>query len=225
MYEQIQALDLKGGSRVLDLGSGTGDFAVQLATEQRIRRCPYRRCGLRGGGAATSRIPGLGAPVGPSCPSESRFISISTSVLNLHSRSRKPAFDAVLASLVISYVAEPKVLLERIRLAFKPRGRLVISTLRRDADISRLHVDGLAELRAGRAGRGVRTGNRGVDRRDGTQLPQRCFSDSRSGGRGDVPILGSDELRALVRSCRIPSRAVIPRPRRSAPGNCSRCTA
>jgi SAM-dependent methyltransferase len=60
-------------------------------------------------------------------------------------------YDAVLASLVISYVSDPRVLLERIRPSLRRGGRLVLSTLRRDADISRLHVEGLAELRAGLA--------------------------------------------------------------------------
>jgi 2-polyprenyl-3-methyl-5-hydroxy-6-metoxy-1,4-benzoquinol methylase len=58
-------------------------------------------------------------------------------------------YDAVLASLVISYVSDPRILLERVRSSLKPGGRLVLSTLRRDADISRLHIEGLAELRAG----------------------------------------------------------------------------
>jgi ubiquinone/menaquinone biosynthesis C-methylase UbiE len=150
MHEQVEALELKGGSRVLDLGSGTGDFAVHLATEHesrevRIDAVDFVEEALK---RATSRVSALHS---------GHRVQVTPVLLDFDVGPESPlpfepaAFDAVLASLVISYVADPKLLLERIRLALKPRGRLVLSTLKRDADISRLHVEGLAELRAGRA--------------------------------------------------------------------------
>ncbi len=150
MHEQIHALDLQEGNRVLDLGSGTGDFAVQLATEHdsgevRVDAVDFVEEALQ---RATSRVSALHS---------AHRVQLNPVLLDFDLGPDSPlpfepgAFDAVLASLVISYVADPKILLERIRLALKPRGRLVLSTLKRDADISRLHVEGLAELRAGRA--------------------------------------------------------------------------
>jgi hypothetical protein len=57
----------------------------------------------------------------------------------------------VLASLVISYVSDPGALLAGSHSVLARGGRLVLSTLKRDADISWFHVEGLDELRAGRA--------------------------------------------------------------------------
>jgi ubiquinone/menaquinone biosynthesis C-methylase UbiE len=150
MHDQIEALGLCSGARVLDLGSGTGDFAVQLATDsagvnaevdavdfvpEALERAYARVAALETGNAV--RLNTLLVDFDPASADEWPF---------------KPNhYDAVLASLVISYVSDPRLLLERVRTSLKPGGRLVVSTLRRDADISRLHIEGLAELRAGLA--------------------------------------------------------------------------
>jgi SAM-dependent methyltransferase len=56
-----------------------------------------------------------------------------------------------LAGLLISYLPEPLQLLGEAHRILKPGGRIVISSLRRDADMSRLYRDGVVELREGRA--------------------------------------------------------------------------
>ena len=56
------------------------------------------------------------------------------------------SFDAVLVSLLISYLRDPHALLAEAHRLLRPGGRLVLSSLRRDADSSRLYADGRAEL-------------------------------------------------------------------------------
>ena len=49
----------------------------------------------------------------------------------------------------INYVENPHALLRQAYSMLKPGGRLVLSSLRPDADTSRICVDGVAELRSG----------------------------------------------------------------------------
>jgi ubiquinone/menaquinone biosynthesis C-methylase UbiE len=59
--------------------------------------------------------------------------------------------DRILASLLINYVSGPeRVLLECGRM-LRPGGQLVMSGMRRDADVSRICLAGLSELQRGRA--------------------------------------------------------------------------
>jgi ubiquinone/menaquinone biosynthesis C-methylase UbiE len=62
---------------------------------------------------------------------------------------RSGTFDAVLASLLLSYVDAPESLLAEMWRLLRPRGRIVVSTLRKDADISKIHLEILEELRVG----------------------------------------------------------------------------
>jgi ubiquinone/menaquinone biosynthesis C-methylase UbiE len=57
----------------------------------------------------------------------------------------------VLASLLLSYVHDPTALLEEIKRIAKRGATVVVSTLRPDADTSRIFVDGAEELKAGAA--------------------------------------------------------------------------
>jgi SAM-dependent methyltransferase len=68
-----------------------------------------------------------------------------------HVPLRSASLDAVLAALFLSYVAEPLAALREMHRVLRPGGRLVLSALRRDADMSKLYADGLEELRSGRA--------------------------------------------------------------------------
>ena len=61
------------------------------------------------------------------------------------------SFDRVLASLLISYLEFPELFLEEARRVLRPGGRLVVSSLCPDADISRIYVEAYAELQVGEA--------------------------------------------------------------------------
>jgi ubiquinone/menaquinone biosynthesis C-methylase UbiE len=150
MRQQISELAISPSDRLLDLGSGTGDFAVQLAAEHnargvRIDAVDFVEEALH---RAAARISALRT---------NHTVQVSPVLHNIDPPSgsalpfRSSSYDGVLASLVISYISKPLRLLRAIRDVLKPDGRLVISTLKRDADISSLHVEGLEELRAGRA--------------------------------------------------------------------------
>jgi len=52
----------------------------------------------------------------------------------------------VLASLLVSYVEDPHGLLQAMHDLLRPGGRLVVSSMKRDADISRIYVDSISEL-------------------------------------------------------------------------------
>ncbi|HVN39481.1 MAG TPA: class I SAM-dependent methyltransferase [Myxococcota bacterium] len=198
MREQIEKLKLRPRNRVLDVGSGTGDFAVQLATEYpplevEIDAVDFVAEALE---RASARMAALQVP---------HLVRLRTRLLDFDPRSitaqpfAPKAYDAVLASLVISYVSDPFALLERIHSALGVGGRLVVSTLRRDADFSRLHVEGLAELRAGVARREL--GDAAAESID--ELARDFLNDASKilefEEEGTFRFWDLDELRALVR--------------------------
>lgn len=136
MSSQVAAIG--GGTKVLDLGCGVGNAIPYLA------------------GGHDCRVVSLLDFVPEALARASRraaAASLSARAVrqDLASGSRLPfrtaSHDAVLASLVFSYVADPHTLLREIRRVLKPGGVLVASTLRPDADISQIYQDGLAELR------------------------------------------------------------------------------
>lgn len=146
MAEQIEALDLRGGERIADLGCGTGSLVMELA---RSRHRPpdlhvfgfdYVRAALE-----RSRERHAAAGVG-----DDLRLSLLETDLDVGVGPGVPAatgaFDCVMASLLLSYVGRPAVLLDEMLRILKPGGTLVLSSLCRDADISRLYVESLAEM-------------------------------------------------------------------------------
>ncbi|MEZ4218606.1 MAG: methyltransferase domain-containing protein [Myxococcota bacterium] len=148
MEAQTRGLDLRAGQRVLDVGAGTGAFPRALA---------------RSAGALPAEIVEVDLVAEALERARERI-----EALGLHERTRvryvradlatpegaaalaaEGPFDAALASLVISYVDDPAALLRAIGAALPPGGRLVASSLRRDADISQIFQSGIAELEAG----------------------------------------------------------------------------
>jgi ubiquinone/menaquinone biosynthesis C-methylase UbiE len=145
MDDQIALLEVRSGHRIADLGAGTGDFVVRLldsgvpSGQLEVHAVDFvpealQRSRVRVNGSASRGLifrpvlanldllnPGQGIP--------------------LESQS----FDSVLASLLLSYVGSPDRVLDEVFRILKPGGRLVASSLRRDADVSKLYADSLAD--------------------------------------------------------------------------------
>ncbi|MDH3726924.1 MAG: class I SAM-dependent methyltransferase [Myxococcales bacterium] len=136
MKVQTKALSLAPQTRVLDLGAGTGAFVTegqQLSGAHVVEVDVIREALLRGRACAEGHA-GL------------MFIEA-----DLQGRPRFPlatgSVDAVLASLFLSYVPNTEAVLSEITRVLRPGGRLVASTLIKDADMSKLFVEGVEELR------------------------------------------------------------------------------
>jgi SAM-dependent methyltransferase len=150
MRAQVRALDPRPGARIADLGSGTGAFPLHLLAERpdlaglRIDEIDYvpealERARQRLARAGERRL-------------EVRFIEVD---LDVTGRGAVPeadgSYDALVASLLLNYVTNPSRLLREARRLLRSGGRLVLSTLRRDADISRIYRDVSADLLGGDA--------------------------------------------------------------------------
>jgi ubiquinone/menaquinone biosynthesis C-methylase UbiE len=137
---------------VADLGSGTGAFPLHLLEcgggreGLRIDEIDYVREALE---RARARLEPRASEAGL----DVRFVACNLDVSREGRRvpAADGSYDRVIASLLLNYVRDPSALLREARRLLRPGGRLVLSTLRRDADISRIYRDVSSELHAGRA--------------------------------------------------------------------------
>jgi len=156
MEAQLVALELGEGQRVADLGSGTGSFALGLATWSdrpeglRVMAFDYVRAALRRSRERIAMFPGGGG-----FALECAEANLDLLAEGQHFPLADRCFDRVLASLLLSYLEHPRLVLEEAFRILRPGGRLVISSLCRDADISRIYVEAYAELEVGDAGAGL----------------------------------------------------------------------
>jgi ubiquinone/menaquinone biosynthesis C-methylase UbiE/pimeloyl-ACP methyl ester carboxylesterase len=151
MARQISNLSLSSGSQVADLGCGTGGFCAQLPEVGNdldnidIYAIDYIVETLERVRDRASEVP---RPVGN---------RVSTILADLdsdefhHIPLKTESCDAVLASLLLTYLARPNRFLREVFRILKPGGTLVLSGLKKDADISKLFVRGVAELRMEKA--------------------------------------------------------------------------
>jgi ubiquinone/menaquinone biosynthesis C-methylase UbiE/pimeloyl-ACP methyl ester carboxylesterase len=144
MEAQVRQLGLCAGERVADLGAGIGEFATSLTRgfgpkdltvieldfilDALMRsRSRHERVGVEHDVRALQCVGNLDLSRGIGVPLGSETI------------------DAVLASLVISYVSDPARLLGEIYRVLKHGGRIVVSSMLRDADGMLLFHDGVLE--------------------------------------------------------------------------------
>lgn len=145
----LDALALRDGERVVDLGSGTGSFPRQLAASDPAPRdldvleVDYVHEALL---RTRSRLAEAALPETVRVRYLECDLDASGGVALADGRA-----DAVLSVLLVNYLRDPEKLLREAHRVLKPGGRLVLSGLKRDADISKICVDGVRELRSGLA--------------------------------------------------------------------------
>lgn len=144
MERQIALLAIGDSDRILDLGSGTGGFLREL---KRTAQRPSLMVSVDFIVDALKRSR-------MSAEEPSGFVQA-----DLDGGAVVPfvdgSFDAILASLVVSYLRDPNAAVAEIRRLLRPGGRVVLSSLRKDADISAIYSTGVAELVASGAERRV----------------------------------------------------------------------
>lgn len=153
MQSQVDALEIESNQSIADLGCGIATFVSHLLEAKdtprdiRVVSVDYVIEALASGRSRCLRLP-MSSEASPSLAwiQASLDVASAAAVLPIRSNSQ----DSVLLSLVINYVPSPGALLREIHRILKPDGRLVLSSLKRDADISGICVDAVAELRQGR---------------------------------------------------------------------------
>jgi len=147
MSAQVTELRVKSGSRIADLGAGTGEFSSHLFSGGRaIEDCIVHEVDFISEALRRREVSGAN----DNAPRISNVLRVVADLdvgdgtgVPLRSRS----YDSVAASLVISYLRRPQAFLREAFRILRPGGSIVVSTLRRDADISKLFIDGIDELK------------------------------------------------------------------------------
>lgn len=152
MQSQLSLLALREGDCIADLGSGTGSFLSAVVNFQGAPRgLRIVEVDLIGDALVRSRRRSAGQLGDRQILSRFVRADLDVSAKGWTIPIRERSMDAVLASLLLSYVESPSVILREIRRVAKRGARIVVSTLKPDADTSELFARGAAELRAGLA--------------------------------------------------------------------------
>jgi len=148
MKKQLEGLQLEPDCRVADLGSGTGALTTFLAGRRAsgprvtVHQVDLVREGLA---RARERLQAARAERGEI---ETGAVVADLNVQNgrLSVPLRSGCYDRVLAGLLISYLDRPAEFMKEVHRILRVGGRVVVSSLRRDADISQIYIDGIAEM-------------------------------------------------------------------------------
>jgi len=145
--EHVEVLGLEDGQVVVDLGSGTGSFPKQLLSSNSQRKLDvievdYVRDALL---RTRSRL----ADEAARASARMRYLECNLDAGGLALASQ--SVDRVVSVLLVNYLRNADAALREAHRVLKPGGRLVLSGLRRDADISKICVEGVQELRSGLA--------------------------------------------------------------------------
>jgi ubiquinone/menaquinone biosynthesis C-methylase UbiE len=194
MEVQVEALQLTSGQRVLDLGCGVGPFALHLAADARTEPVTVVGCDFVMAALLRARRILAETTRGRPCFEPLQVDVAANAWLPL----RKASMDAVLASLFLSYVSNPRIVLQDLRRVLKPGGRLVLSCLRKDADISKIFREGLDEIRRTYAARGL---SRSLVERASRGFLNEAARLIDYEEQGLFAFWEEDELRDLVSSC------------------------
>lgn len=146
---QTEGLALRGGERVADLGAGTGAFPAHLASRPEgapaveVHEVDFVGAALARARRALEPLPGV-PPL--------RYLRCDLGVREgIGLPLRSGSYDRVLASFLVNYLRDPRGFLQECGRLLRPGGRLVLSSLRRDADVSKAFHDWARELQDGRA--------------------------------------------------------------------------
>jgi len=148
MREQIESLDIGSPEEVvLDLGSGISSFAKEVISGS-VGPSPFRLVEVD----FVKEALGRGRRVAPwPWPRLQVAANLSTSAGLSLIPLRTGSVDHVVASLILNYVSDPHEFLVDVQRVLRANGTMVLSVLRTDADTSRICVEGILELRQGKA--------------------------------------------------------------------------
>ncbi len=141
---QVSLLELSKGDRVVDLGAGTGTALAHI--------CDASEDGIA---HEVDLVPdAIKRALGRNQPQLARLRGVAADFDGSDDGAlpyRDAVFDAALSSLVICYLDDPIAFLRDARRVLKPGGRMVVSSLRPDADLSKIFTDALREIPPRRA--------------------------------------------------------------------------
>jgi ubiquinone/menaquinone biosynthesis C-methylase UbiE/pimeloyl-ACP methyl ester carboxylesterase len=149
MADQIELLNVNEGNQILDLGCGTGSFVGDLASATARGVENLSVVGLDHIPEALDRARSRHEKVNSNSSNVKTSwiaadLDLGAGSLDLPIASRH--FDRVIASLVLSYLGRPDFVLSEMLRVLKPGGTLVVSSLLKDADISRLYIESITQL-------------------------------------------------------------------------------
>jgi SAM-dependent methyltransferase len=145
MERQVDLLQLETNDRVVDLGSGLGAFSRELAQRSIASSIGVIEIDLIPEALRTTAREREGLSL--RCSRLSADLSLAPERLPIPLADQ--SCSAALASLLVSYVPDPERLLRDAFRVLEPGGRIVISTLRRDADLSLIWAENEKALRVG----------------------------------------------------------------------------
>jgi len=149
---QVEALAIREGDRVVDLGSGTGTVPHFLRTEPGVEsRIEIHQLDCVPDALKTARRRPIAGNIEPCVVLVTCDLSLDSGAGTRFVPMRDQSYDAAIASLLLNYVDEPKRLLAEVRRILRRGGRFVLSVLRRDTDISKIYRDAAGEIRSGKA--------------------------------------------------------------------------